>query len=97
MHEERPLYRTRPRNRLSGEMLELIWAMYWEGGQPIASIAAEVGRSYGTISIYLRELRAAKGGIEYLNAIGDKEGIPRVLSAKRGHPRMRKQQLRSVS
>jgi IS30 family transposase len=68
---ERPLYRVRPRHRLNRDQLNLIWVMYAEGGVSIREIALEVGRAEGTISTYLRELRAAKGGMEYLNSIGE--------------------------
>jgi transcriptional regulator with XRE-family HTH domain len=43
--------------------------MYDEGRLTVREIAGEFGVSAGTMSIYLRELRAANGGIDYLHAI----------------------------
>jgi len=77
MSVPRPLYRVRPRNRLTRDALDVIWVMYHEGGVTIGEIAREVGRSPGTISIYLRELRAAKGGMDYLSEISGANGKPK--------------------
>lgn len=70
----RPLYRTRPRGRLDRAQLDVIWVMYYEGELTIAEIAKEVHRSPHTVSVYLRELRAAYGGMSYLTEIGENPG-----------------------
>lgn len=64
------LFRHRPTNRaLTASDLELAWVMYQEGRLTIREIAGEMGISAGTMGIYLREYRAAQGGMEFLRSL----------------------------
>lgn len=63
-------YRHRPTNRrLQAADVELAWVMYEEGRLTIAEIAGEIGVCAGTLSIYLREYRAAVGGMDFLRSL----------------------------
>lgn len=54
---------------LSSDDLELAWVMYEEGRLTVAEIASELGIAAGTLGVYLREIRAAKGGMTYLRSL----------------------------
>jgi hypothetical protein len=63
-------YRSRPRGRLGRAELDQLWELYTLSDLTIADLAALVGRSPTTTSIYLRELRAAHGGVAWLRDLG---------------------------
>jgi len=64
------VYRHRPTNRaLQSADVELAWVMYEEGRLTIAEIASEIGVCAGTLGIYLREYRAAMGGLDFLKSL----------------------------
>jgi transposase-like protein len=74
------LYRVRPTRRsLRAEDVELAFVMYQEGRLAVYEIASEMGVCAGTLGIYLREYRAAVGGMDFLRSLDS-------ISGRRGRP-----------
>lgn len=64
------LFRHRPTNRrLTAQDMELAWVMYEEGRLTVKEIAEEMSISAGTLGIYLREYRAAQGGMDFIRSL----------------------------
>jgi transposase-like protein len=65
------------RRSLTAADLDLAWVMYEEGRLTLNEIASEMGVASGTLGVYLRELRAAKGGMAYLRGLDTRTPLDR--------------------